>query len=193
MRTVPQDKYDDDYFTHNCEGYTADGMPGRRLETLLSHIDIKFGNVLDTGCGRGEIAKCLVGKGFQVISIDYSLAAMRRFHEVNGANCTFIRHDVARGMDWLRENYFDCVILADIVEHLYPEDLLVLGKDTVRVARRGALILIDTPIMKGGESELHVDIKESVQEVHKYFQGTELVNTHWYKKPEHCNIILRKS
>jgi 2-polyprenyl-3-methyl-5-hydroxy-6-metoxy-1,4-benzoquinol methylase len=193
MRNVPQSEYTEDYFEHCCEGFTPDGTPGRRIMTLLSHANIlKHSKVLDIACGRGEVAHHLGSKGIQVVSVDYSLAAMKRFHEVNADREIFIRQDISKGMPWLSAKYFDLVVMADIVEHVYPEQLQVIGLDAVRVCLPGGTILIDTPIMKGGESKLHVDIKESAQEVHAYFPGTELVNTHWHKKPEHCNIILRK-
>ena len=194
MRNVPQSEYNDEYYgADGCEGFTEDGMPGRRLTTLLSHYPIqKHSKVLDIACGRGEVAHFYGSQGIQVVSVDYSLAAMKRFHEVNEDREVFIRHDISRGMPWLSAEYFDLVVMADIVEHVYPEQLHVIGLDAVRVCLPGGYILIDTPIMKGGESKLHVDIKESAREVHAFFTGTELVNTHWHKKPEHCNIILRK-
>jgi len=198
MNGVPQEKYDENYYTHNCEGFTESGMPGTRLQALLSHFfrlngeEIARKKVFDMGCGRGEVARFLSVKGCQVLSADYSLAACKRFHEVNMAELPFIRHDLSKGMPWIQNDYFDLVVLADVVEHVYKDQLEVIGQDAVRVAKHGGLILIDTPIMNGGESELHVDIKASAQEVHNFFKGTELLGTHWHKKPEHCNIILRK-
>lgn len=187
MRNVPQEKYNDVYY-RDCEGYTESGDPGRRLLTLYSYIPEKAESIIDIGCGRGETARHF--KDRFVLSIDYSVAAMKRFYEVNGFSRPFLRHDVSLGMPWVADNSFDCAILADIVEHLYPEQLKVLGSDVVRIVKPEGLILIDTPIMKGGESELHVDIKESWEEVHQYFNGTELVGTNWHMKPEHCNIIF---
>lgn len=192
MRSVPQSKYTSDYYEHCCEGFTEDGLPGRRIRTLLSHAGRGVGlHVLDIGCGRGEVAKWIGGMN-QVVSLDYSFAASEFFYKNNGDTQPIIIHDASKGFPWIRSEYFDLVVLADVVEHVYPEQLKIIGIEVVRVSAPGALILIDTPIMKGGESELHVDIKESAQEVHSYFPYTRLVNTHWHKKPEHCNIILQK-
>jgi len=188
MNVVPQSKYDDNYY-HDCEGWTEDGMPGKRLKTLYKFIPEDAKNIVDIGCGRGETAKYFEDRF--VLSMDYSIASMKRFHEVNEDRKTFIRHDVSKGMSWLESGFFDCAVLADIVEHLYHEQLMVLGLETVRLVKSEGIILIDTPIMKGGESELHVDIKESAQDVHDYFPYTVLVGTNWFMKPEHCNIILK--
>lgn len=195
MRSVPQDRYDAEYYSTNCDGFTADGNPGTRLLALLGNMGLGTGGkqVFDMGCGRGEVAKYLGERGYEVLSTDYSFAALERFMAVHGDKNAFVRHDLSLGSPWLKDEYFDYVIMADIVEHLYSEQLVVVASDAVRVCKRDGLILIDTPIMQGGESALHVDIKDSAQEVHKYFAGTTLVGTNWHKKPEHCNIILRKS
>ena len=81
--------------------------------------------------------------------------------------------------------------MADIIEHLYSEQLKIAAMDIVRVIKNRGVILIDTPIMEGGESELHVDVKSNAQEVLSYFNGCKLIGTNWYKNPEHCNIILQ--
>lgn len=194
MRTVPQEKYDTAYYKHNCDGFTEDGSLCRRLSTLLGQYPWTGSprRVLDVGCGRGEVAKYLTAMGHKVVSMDYSVASMEMFHKLNGATVPFIRHDAGEGLWFIAPHCFDVVILADIVEHLYKEQLCALGIAVSYSCRPQGTILIDTPIMNGGESELHVDIKASAAEVHAFFPDTTLVGTHWHKKPEHCNIILRK-
>jgi len=190
---VPQSEYTQDYFEHCCEGFTADGTPGRRISTLLAHAGDPSGkNVIDVGCGRGEVAR-VWGKDNFVLSIDYAVAAAKMFMDSHTDNDMFLRADVSNGFAWIISGYFDIAVLADVVEHLHAWQMSNLGYFVQRVIKAGGLILIDTPIMKGGESKLHVDIKESWEEVHDFFPNTELVGTNWYKKPEHCNIILRKT
>ena len=190
---VSQSKYDRNYYLTNCDGYTQDGSLCGRLQTILSHIPNWSGmTVFDIGCGRGEVTKHLISLGANVISTDYSYAAFDLFKDNNTDREVFIRTDVTNGFDWIKDSYFDVIVLADIVEHLYNNQLSILGKEASRMTKSCGIILIDTPIMNGGESELHVDIKESAQEVQKYFPNTKIFNTHWYKKPEHCNIILYK-
>lgn len=195
MIHVPQSRYTREYYLHNCDGYTEDGSLCRRLQTLLSHRG-EGGEgleVADIGCGRGEAAKYLTENGYHVFSVDYSYAAVPLFEKNCGDGLPFLRHDVSLGMPWLKDGFFDLVILADIIEHLYPEQLRVLAADVLRILKKGGSCLIDTPIMEGGESELHVDIKNSAQAVMSFFPGFKLIATHWYKKPEHCNLILVKS
>lgn len=194
---VPQEKYDTDYFVHNCDGFTVDGSLCRRLKTLLCHIQLFSQKkadllLLDVGCGRGEVAKYCRENNISCVSTDYSHAAFELFRK-NNPNEPFILHDLSKGFQWVAENYFDVVVMADIVEHLFPEHITQTCSDMVRATKKGGIILIDTPIMDGGESELHVNIYSSAKEVHALFPGTDMVGTNWYKKPEHCNIILRKN
>lgn len=198
MRNVPQSKYDISYYNTSCEGYTKDGTPGKRLLTLLSHMNPDAKTILDIGCGRGEIAKFFgdspefINNGGTILSMDYSIAAMNRFHEINCDSQPFIRHDISQGFNWVCSAYFDCIIMADIIEHLYSEQLIVVAQESLRVLKSGGMILIDTPIIKDVKSELHVDVKGSIQEVQSYFKGTIIIKTHWYMEPNHCNIILCK-
>jgi 2-polyprenyl-3-methyl-5-hydroxy-6-metoxy-1,4-benzoquinol methylase len=191
MKTISQDNYNTFYYINSCDGYNESGKLPDRLVSLLKYLSSGL-SVLDIGCGRGEIAKALTDRF--VISIDYSLASMALFHknnDINSINRTYIRHDVSNGLAWLSSDFFDTIILADIIEHVYDDTLSILASESVRLLKKGGLILIDTPISTR-ESFLHVNIKKSVQCVVDVFKGTELVISEWYKEPEHCHIILRK-
>lgn len=192
---VDQAIYNEEYYIENCEGYTNDGCAGPRISTLLSHLPEHARTIIDIGCGRGEVAKTLIGK--LVISLDYSLASMKYFYKNNGINKPFIRHNLIDGVWWLRTGFFDAIILSDVIEHIDESELLPLIPGLLRILKEDGLILIDTPLIgKEHASKYHVSLKQSVEEVANIFQTedyqTELVKTHWFRKPEHCNIILRK-
>jgi 2-polyprenyl-3-methyl-5-hydroxy-6-metoxy-1,4-benzoquinol methylase len=188
MKQVSQDMYDKLYYTQSCDGYAADGRLPPRIVSLLKYLgDSK--NIIDIGCGRGEIAKSLSDRF--VVSLDYSLASMELFYQNNTTDKPYVRHDMAQGIGWLTSNYFDCVILADIIEHVYDDVLSVLATESVRLLKTGGLLLIDTPIKTRG-SPHHVNIKNSVTDVVTMFPGTVLVTSEWFKEPEHCHIIVRK-
>jgi SAM-dependent methyltransferase len=192
MRSVPQEKYTVEYYKTSCDGYNSDGSLCERLAALVKYIPDGSLAIADIGCGRGELAKHLSGLGHDVFSVDYSYGAFWMFECNCGDKLPFLRHDVSRGIPWIKDDFFDVVILADIIEHLYTEQLAILAKDVIRILRSGGTLLIDTPIMDGNESELHVDIKNSVEEVAWYFPGMKIKNLHWHKEPEHCNIIMVK-
>lgn len=149
-------------------------------------------SVVDVGCGRGEVSKFLTEKGHSVFSIDYSYAACQIFGENCGDNVPFLRHDISTGLPWIKDGYFDVAVMADIIEHLYSEQLEALSVELNRILKSGAIALADTPIMAGGESVMHVDIKDSAAEVMRYFPWARLIGTHWHMKPEHCHFIMEK-
>lgn len=191
---VDQSKYNHEYYMANCDGNNDGSLCGRQLSLIkyLSDNDIR---ILDIGSGRGELAKNLVSR--QVISLDYSIAAMEIFHKNNGDRKTYIRHDVTCGVPWLTDCFFDTIILLDIIEHLPSEYINIVSNDILRILRSNGRILIDTPICEGdSSSELHINIQKSVEDVVNIFQSdrykTELISSEWFIKPEHCHIVLRK-
>jgi len=191
---VDQSKYTREYYTGDCEGYTVDGMPGERLLSLLKYVPEEATTILDIGCGRGEVAKYFNDK--YVLSIDYSMAAMQIFYENNNFFKTFVRHDIVTGLRWIKKNHFDVVILADVIEHIDHEHLLNIVNDITESLKNGGIILIDTPITsRSCRSELHINLYESIDDVCNLFKNTEaeMIATEWYKKPEHCHIILRRN
>lgn len=189
MISVPQEKYDEKYFTENCDGFDCNGeLPGR-LKSLIKYIDGGYKTILDIGCGRGEIAKNIKDKF--VVSLDYSIAAMNIFHSYNTPEKIFIKGNISTGLNLIRSEYFDCIIIADVIEHIYDNELAILTEEASRILRHGGRILIDTPINTSG-SELHINIKKTVSEVISIFKDMVLVISEWYKEPEHCHIILKK-
>jgi len=191
MRNVSQKLYDENYFLKVCEGYTSDGSLGSRQKKLLSYAK-NPSTIIDIGCGRGEVSKFFSNNNCQVFSIDYSYAACRIFEQNVGDKYPFLRHDVSLGLPWLKDEYFEVAILADVLEHLYDEQLSVLCPEVLRLVKKSGLILIDTPILRNGNSTLHVNVKEDTKEILKYFPNTKVENISWFHNPMHCNIILRK-
>lgn len=199
MQSVPQEKYDKAYYISNCDGYTPDGVPGKRLEYLINTInsflpkELSSLNVFDIGCGRGELSKYYAKLGHNILSLDYSYASMKIFEENVGDTITFIRHDIVKGMRWMINDHFDVIIMADILEHIHHENMINVGRDIVRISKKNGLIFIDTPILKDAWSEMHVNVKTEIKDVVDYFPGTKLLNSSWYLYPNHCNITLQKN
>jgi SAM-dependent methyltransferase len=187
---VTPDLYNEDYYINNCQGYTEDGNPCPRLLKLFSYAK-NPSTIIDIGCGRGEANRFFSGSSCHVFSVDFS-PAVCNFLKKGGKDYSLLMHDLSSGLPWLKDEYFEVAILADVLEHLYDFQLGVLCPDILRIIKKGGQILIDTPIVKNGNSTLHVNVKKETKEIIDFFPGTKMEDISWFMEPYHCNIILRK-
>ena len=95
------------------------------IETITNSIE--KGKALDVGCSTGYIGRLLKDMGFYVVGIDISKRAIDKAKKyIDKAyvcdieNCNF---------DNILDEKFDVIILADVIEHLFdPEQVLVVLK-----------------------------------------------------------------
>jgi 2-polyprenyl-3-methyl-5-hydroxy-6-metoxy-1,4-benzoquinol methylase len=125
--------------------------------------------------------------------VDYSYAAMKIFEKNIGDEISFLRHDITLGFPWISNEFFDIIIMADVLEHIHHENLIYTSQDILRITKKRGFVFIDTPILAGANSELHVNVRGSVSEVKQYFPETTLLDIRWFKNPEHCNLTFQKN
>lgn len=145
--------YDEEYFLHVCEGYEefllGEGTYlSQRLAEALSVAGIAPGmRVLDIGCGRGEILHNTAQLGARAFGIDYATAAVRLSREVvlhhDGTTPIGVYQASALGLPF-ESSSFDRVLMLDIVEHLYPQELDIALREAFRVLKPGGRIVIHT-------------------------------------------------
>ncbi len=152
--SVPSALYDEDYFLHACEGHeefreSAGHYLSQRLSEALAVAGIASGMVvLDVGCGRGEILSKTARMGIRAIGIDYAETAVR-FSRDLVSRLGDLDHPVgvyqasALCLPFEADS-FDRVLMLDIVEHLYPEELSTALAEAYRVLRPGGRIVIHT-------------------------------------------------
>jgi cyclopropane fatty-acyl-phospholipid synthase-like methyltransferase len=152
--SVPSVLYDEKYFLSVCEGYeefrSSEGAYlSARLAEALSVAGIAAGmQVLDVGCGRGEILRRTSELGANAFGIDYASVAVRLSKQVAlqigsdehpvgvyQASALYLPFEAAT---------FDRVLMLDIVEHLYPEELDLAMQEAYRVLKPGGRIVIHT-------------------------------------------------
>lgn len=162
MKSLPSTLYTQEYFLTACEGYDvfleSEGQQlSRRLQDAFAVAEVKPGmNVLDVGCGRGEILRHCMHLGVEVYGIDYAEAATLMSKEVvdsvrasadQETGELFLGAGVCRS-DAKRlpfpQGYFDRVLLFDVVEHLYPWELRATMLDTRRVLKHDGRVIIHT-------------------------------------------------
>ncbi|MDF1512765.1 MAG: class I SAM-dependent methyltransferase [Anaerolineae bacterium] len=151
---IPSVLYDEEYFLKVCEGYDAfisseGAYLSGRLAEALTVAGIAAGmRVLDVGCGRGEILRSTAALGAQAFGIDYADAAVRLSHSISGAIAeqpTPIEVSQASALYLpFPGETFDRVLMLDIVEHLYPQELDTALSEARRVLKKGGRIIIHT-------------------------------------------------
>jgi SAM-dependent methyltransferase len=135
LRIVPSTIYDKQYYLHINDG-GALGRQDNKLSPRLAYMaklaDIgREDVVLDVGCGTGELAFHCAARGAKVYAIDYSKDAIKmclskrkkmpkRIRErttfIHGSVTTIDKTNIPGGT-------INKVLMTDIVEHLYPEQL----------------------------------------------------------------------
>lgn len=97
-----------------------------KRDDLISLIDSQAVNILDVGCGNGEIGRILKDGGANVVGIESNeemyLEASHKLSKV-----FFV--DTENFSPPYSEGYFDCILYADVIEHLKdPLSVLVSYK-----------------------------------------------------------------
>jgi len=152
--SLPPDLYTEEYFLHACEGYeefaeTQGERLSRRLSAALALAVVTPGmKVLDVGCGRGEILRHCARLGADAYGIDYApvaidLASKAVAGERTAPGKTGVAQADAKHLPF-PDDYFDRVLIFDVVEHLYPWELDNCLTDIRRVLRPGGALIVHT-------------------------------------------------
>lgn len=115
----------------------------RRLhESVIKEIKKEPSLILDAGCGNGWAAAALIPYGHKVVSMDISVKnptdSVKRTSHQNHAG---VISDVFNMP--FREETFDYIIAAEIMEHVADPSLFVLS--LLKVLKKGGKLIITTP------------------------------------------------
>ncbi len=126
---------------HDFAEYRLPARYSMKTDPQSSHgqlqrlVGVRPQRVLDLGCGSGELGGRLRERGHYVVGVD----ARPPSQELD----RFVKADLAEGVPDISERKFDCVILADVLEHLsFPEQLLEQALSYVQPAGR---LLVSLP------------------------------------------------
>ena len=121
-----------------------------RYRVLLDAMDAGARRVLDIGCGDGTLTHRLAQRADYVCGVDDSLLPLRlargEFDRRPNQHRPSLARADARILPFPSES-FDCVVIADVIEHIDAPDA-VMG-EAHRVLRAGGQILLTTPRRQG--------------------------------------------
>ena len=147
-------RYDEAYFLGACEGYeeyiaTEGTNLSRRLEQAFKVAQIAPGmQVLDIGCGRGEILRQCAELGVRAHGVDYAPVAVRMARQladraaVNGDGPSVYQAD-AKVLPF-PDGHFERVLMFDLVEHLHPWEMDRALAEARRVLRPDGRLVVHT-------------------------------------------------
>jgi cyclopropane fatty-acyl-phospholipid synthase-like methyltransferase len=166
-KSLPSVLYTEEYFLTACEGYDvfleSEGQHlSRRLNEAFAVADVRPGmRLLDVGCGRGEIVRQCMQLGVEAYGVDYAEAATTMTRdtilmylkeaveqtEIDPLPSRRIRSAVCRSDAKklpFAADYFDRVLMFDVVEHLYPWELHQAMLEVSRVLKSDGRFIIHT-------------------------------------------------
>jgi len=98
--------------------YQIKGSPRASHHQLAELVGPRPSRILDLGCGSGQLAALLAGRGHSVVGVDVSPPENDGFAYIPG--------DLGQGIPAQVQGTFDAVLLADVLEHLPDPRPLVL-------------------------------------------------------------------
>lgn len=119
----------------------ADASPfsfSRINQSLVGIIKkvLPSGHILELGSGEGGLTYHLLQEGYEVTPTDIDPANFR----IAGIECTYLNmHEQLPFQD----NQFDCVIFAEVVEHL--ENHFHIIRECQRVLKKNGILIVTTP------------------------------------------------
>jgi 2-polyprenyl-3-methyl-5-hydroxy-6-metoxy-1,4-benzoquinol methylase len=111
-----------------------------KVKTRLILDLIEGKSVLDVGCGAGRLARTLLDEGYDVTVIDSDEKA------IEIAKKKDIVGFVADVSNWETDAKFDCIVAADILEHINDDRSII--RRTHEMLKTGGYLILNVPAYK---------------------------------------------
>lgn len=153
-KVISPEDYNEEYYLSECDGFRdflseGDKLMPKRLRVVWKIAGITPGmNILDAGCGRGELlSECISSDVFSV-GIDYSRSALRLAKDFigkysnNKEGINLVQSDLKQLP--FESNRFNRVIMSDVIEHIEPDYVFDVLLEVRRVLQINGKLIIHT-------------------------------------------------
>jgi SAM-dependent methyltransferase len=134
---------------------------GRRCAALVAPFCRPGDEVLEVGCGRGDVLVELAARGCRCTGIEPS----REMIAMNRADNVRLQQGWAESLDF-PDRSFDLVFSQQVVEHLHPEDVPRHLQEAFRVLKPGGRVLLETPNCRTGPQDISRGFTRSAEGLH---------------------------
>ena len=132
------------------------------INTIVERLDIKKGDVvLDAGCGTGNLALKMKGKGAKVIGLDYCNEALDRYR-LKDPDAEIVIHSLTDTLPF-SDNYFDKVAANNVIYTLDKGKRLEIFKEIHRVLKPDGRFVVS-------------DMRKGVKPVQIYYDTLRIQN-----------------
>lgn len=162
---------------YNQAGYSAvyNTQHAKRFKTTIAEINRLFKGaanrstirILDIGSLTGAMCIALKREGYDVYGVDFDevVAEYRDVYVKNGIDIRAISDPTQLPYE---DNYFDCVVFTEVLEHVYDTPLHILN-EFKRALKVGGCLLITTPNVMRLENKLKFLLNINIyQDLHRY-------------------------
>jgi len=115
-----------------------------QAKIVMDHLPAAGGTFLDIGTGKGIIPRLVSSLGVRAVSVDNKASGGLALESIREAGVEGHHCDITSEPLPLPDNSVDCVLFADVIEHLQNSPKLVL-KEIKRVLKEGGVCVATTP------------------------------------------------
>jgi 2-polyprenyl-3-methyl-5-hydroxy-6-metoxy-1,4-benzoquinol methylase len=155
QKIVDSNLYDKNYYYHDNEGCHeyAQGLDiaiHPKYKHVLEIADPRQGDeILDVGCGRGELLYYCAKKGAHVLGLDYSRAAVdiaRQTIQMLPVELrSFAEAEIGDVTDYDFSRRYDLIFMLDVFEHMNDDQIERACEKFKKILKNNGRIVITTP------------------------------------------------
>jgi SAM-dependent methyltransferase len=188
MTTIAGAEYWDSFFQQRRESGRDLDWQGRWIEPFLEPLrDASPATVLELGCGTGNDAARLAGRGYAVTAIDVSGEAIRWARSRFGARVDFRVADITQPLPF-PESSFDAVI-SNVALHMFPDGVTRrVFAEIGRVVRPGGLFLFHVNAIE--DRPLRARARQVVREIEPDYVLEETGQTMHFFSDDYLRELL---
>jgi ubiquinone/menaquinone biosynthesis C-methylase UbiE len=122
--------------------WSDDDLRERRQKRYLKHLENASGKVLDIGSGRGVMLRLMKAAGITAYGLDSLEEAVNLCKE---KGLDVVHGEALSHLAALPDASLGGIFCAHVIEHMQPEQAMELIRESYRVLKPGARMVIITP------------------------------------------------